>query len=116
MIAANGAKIAEVGEKLMPMKTSSGETLNWPFIAGDVRNMLKSVGTTCDQGNWVVYTKDGGWIINEKTRKRTPFNRVQNTYAIDVWVETPEEEQNGWTTVKGKRQAASGFTRQSAVP
>ena len=67
-----------------------------------MKKALKSVGTTCDAGNYVLYTEWGGYIINAKSHQHIEFDRVNNTYAIDAFV----------------RDAAKpkGFQRQAAAP
>ena len=115
MVAANGTPIAEVGERRVLAVSDSGADLDWTFIAGDVRKILKSTATTCDEDKWMIFTKTGGWIVDLKTRKRIPFNRVGNTYAMDAWVRVLKEDESGWNTVN-KRGKSSGFTRPSGHP
>ena len=97
----DGTEIKIAGEKLAGFMTKEGDQLKWPFLAGDVKKSLKSVGTTCDAGNYVLYTEWGGYIINRKSHKHMEFDRVGNVYAIDAWV-------------IDKRQA--GFQRQATAP
>ena len=73
-------------EKCIELMTKEGHQLAWPFVAGNVKKGLKSVGTTCDAGNYVFSTEWGGYIINDKTHKHIEFDRVGNVYAIDAWV------------------------------
>ena len=97
--AANGTPIAISGEKWVHFRTREGWNLSWPFIAGDVKKYLKSVGTTCDAENYVIFYKDGGYIVRETDGSYLEFDRVGNIYAIDVWVKvgskTDLELQNG---------------------
>ena len=86
LCAANGTEIKIAGEKVVEFMTKEGDQLQWPFLAGDVKKSLKSVGTTCDAGNYVLYTEWGGYIINKKSHKHMEFDRVGNTCAIDAWV------------------------------
>ena len=102
LAAANGTPIEVTGEKRVKFKVKEGHELEWPFIAGKVKKTLKSVGTTCDAGNYVLYTEWGGYIINAKTHEHIEFDRVNNVYAIDAFVK-----------IKGN---ASGFARQAAAP
>ena len=104
LAAADGTPIKIEGEKCIHFMTKEGHQLAWPFIAGDVRKGLKSVGTTCDAGNYVLFTEWGGYIINDKTHKHIEFDRVGNVYAIDAWVK--DEEGSG----------SSGFARQVRMP
>ena len=98
MSAANGTPILEVGEREVKFMTETGKEVTWPFIAGDVNKMLKSVATTCDLDYYVIFTKRGGHIVHEQTHESMPFCRVGNTYAMDAWVRDTD------------------FTRQSTKP
>ena len=89
LVAANNTPIAAKGEKKSEAVTAEGIEIDWSFIAGDVKKMLKSIATTCDDDYWVVFKKDGGWIIDTSTKQRTAFQRVGNSYVLDVWVFVP---------------------------
>ena len=73
------------------------------LMTSTVKKGLKSVGTTCDAGNYVLFTEWGGYIINDKTHKHIEVDRVGNVYAIDAWI-------------RDGSRAASGFARQAASP
>ena len=103
--AANGTPITVSGEKWISFQTKEGINLTWPFIAGSVKKTLKSVGTTCDADNYVVFRKHNGYIIREDESAYIEFNRVGNIYSIDVWVRIGSRAD----------QAASDFTRQVAA-
>ena len=60
--AANGTPIEISGEKWIEFVTKEGWNLNLPFIAGSVKKTLKSVGTTCDADNYVLFRKTCGYI------------------------------------------------------
>ena len=89
-------------------------------IAGDVGKMLKSTATTCDEDNWVIFTKTGGWIVDTNTKEKIHFERSGNNYFMDLWVKVPdsvdkidEGEWKVYTGNKGKRKSSPGFTGQS---
>ena len=86
LAAANGTAIQVDGEQKVQFTVKEGHDLEWPFLVGDVKKALKSVGTTCDAGNYVLYTEWGGYIINAKLHQHIEFDRVNNTYAIDAFV------------------------------
>ena len=52
-----------------------------------------SVSRICDQGNCVVFTATGGYVL-DKQGSKTAFNRKNNVYVLDMWtkVETVETE------------------------
>ena len=102
LAAANGTGIRIDGEQRVEFTVKEGHDLEWPFIVGDVKKALKSVGTTCDAGNYVLYTEWGGYIINSKSHKRIEFDRINNTYAIDAFVNIASKPK--------------GFQRQAVAP
>ena len=63
--AANGTPIEIAGEKWIAFTTREGWNLVWPFIAGNVKKTLKSVGTTCDANNYVIFYKTHGFNVHE---------------------------------------------------
>ena len=120
LVAANNTPISEKGEKHVCAVTNAGQEINWPFIAGDVGKMLKSTATTCDEDNWVIFTKTGGWIVDTNTKEKIHFERSGNNYFMDLWVKVPdsvdkidEGEWKVYTGNKGKRKSSPGFTGQS---
>ena len=80
--------------------------MNWPFIAGKVKKTLKSVGTTCDAQNYVLFDDEIGYIIHKADESYIEFCRIGNVYAIDVWIRIGSEAD----------KEASGFTRPVAAP
>ena len=101
---ATGSPIKISGQKRIQFHTKEGHSLSWPIIAGNVKKPLKSVATTCDAGNYVLFTKWGGYIIRENSFKHLEFDRVGNVYAIDAWIKDQGTSQ------------ASGFTRPAEAP
>ena len=98
-----------------PLKalTDEGFPLDFTFITGAVKKALKSTAITCDEGGengqWVIHTKRGGWIVNCQTRQKIPFKRQGNTYYIDAWVKLPKKSVN----VDSIDKKSPGFTRPS---
>ena len=95
-------KLAQKSEKVLNQYAEEGWELCWPFIAGKVKKTLKSVGTSCDAGNYVIFYDDGGYIVHRATRDYIRFERVGNVYVIDVWVRIGSQAD----------RASSGFARQ----
>ena len=113
LVAANQTPIVEKGEKRIQGVTDDGQDIDWKFIAGDVGKVLKSTATTCDEGNWVIFHKTGGWIVDVNTKKRTYFNRTGNTYAMDLWIRTPEDKEMNEQEVMNIQKESLHFSRQS---
>jgi hypothetical protein len=103
--AANGTPIEISGEKWISFSTKEGWDLEWPFIAGKVKKTLKSVGTTCDADNYVLFRKTNGYIVHEADKAFIEFDRVGNVYVIDVWIRIGSKAD----------EAMSGFARQARV-
>ena len=105
------------GEKRIEVVTEGGAEIDWRFISGGVKKILKSIATTCDDNNWVIFTGNGGWIVDVRTKERVPFERVGNSYVLDVWAWVPRSNPNEWTKVgkngKAVKPVTEGFTRQS---
>jgi hypothetical protein len=66
-----------------------------------------SVSRICDQGNCVVFTATGGYVMDKQGAK-TSFCRKNNVYVLDMWtkVETGEEE------TKPEKTMTQSFRRQ----
>ena len=58
------------------------------FQIAEVTRPLMAVGTTCDNGNIVVYGPAGGCIYNLDTGVQTNFARRGGIYELDLWVRT----------------------------
>ena len=109
LAAANGTPIPVRGEKWIKFTIREGHQLNWTFIAGKVKKTFKSVGTTCDAGNEVLFTQWGGFIFHE-SGATIEFERISNTYPIPVSVRV------GSTADVAAQVSELGFTRQVAAP
>ena len=77
-----------------------------PFIAGKVKKTLKSVGTTCDADNYVIFYKLRGYIVRLADGSYIEFDRRGNVYTMDVWVRIGSSAD----------RATSGFTRPVTTP
>ena len=59
-----------------------------------------AVSQTCDAGNHVLFTSDGGWIYNLVDGSTTPFQRNENIYELGMWLHVDD--------ANGKPQEDSG--------
>ena len=82
-----------MGQKVLSIQTNEGEGTNVMYHIAEVSRPLTSVGATCDRGNWVVYTPQGGFIMNSQTGERTSFERKGGIYELDLW--TRDEDNRG---------------------
>jgi hypothetical protein len=62
-----------------------------------------SVSRICDQGNCVVFTATGGYVLDKKGLK-TSFRRKNNVYVLDMWTKVEPAEE---TTTLDKTEAQS---------
>lgn len=60
---------------------------------GEVHRPLTSVTRTCDAGNLVIYTPEGGYIYGLDDGSCTHFGRFSNVYELDLWPKA--EDANG---------------------
>ena len=116
-ICGDGTKIESNGEKKFQAVTDDGFLLDCKFISGAVKKILKSTATTCDeggdQGQWVVHTKTGGWIVNVEPKWKIPLRRVGNTYFMDAWVRVPDnckDKSKEKMEIDGVNTKKAGFT------
>ena len=86
LVSASGARIPNLGQKCVRFTTNEGKNATGLYQIADVHRPLTSVSSTCDKGNWVVYTSKGGFILNCETGDRTYFDRVGGIYELDLWV------------------------------
>ena len=81
------AKPASKAENLHELSTRSPM---WP-------GPLKSVNGVCDQGNNMLFTHTGSWIINHETGRYTWFPREHGVYVLHSWIsESPTEKPVRW--------------------
>ena len=62
-VAANGHKIANLGQRKIQGVTDTGVPLGMTWQVAEVKQPLASVGRMCDAGNVAVFTKDGGYVV-----------------------------------------------------
>ena len=92
-----------MGQKVLTIQTNEGMDITVLYQTAEVSRPLTSVSATCDRGNWVVYTPQGGFILNCLTGERTSFERSGGIYELDLWMR--DEHNHG-------SDSASSFPRQ----
>jgi hypothetical protein len=107
-VAANGAKMENMGEKKAKFRTNGTQAINGiTFQVTDVSKPLASVSRILDKGNRVVFSRgpEGSYIENTETGEWFPLKEERGTFVLDVeWL---EPEVNQLSTHR-----ASGFPRQ----
>ena len=92
-----------MGQQKLHVQINEGRDATVVYQIAEVSRPLTAVSATCDSGNWVVYTPQGGFIMNCQTGRRTHFERNGGIYELDLWVRN-EDMQNG--------DQPAGFPRQ----
>ena len=75
-----------MGQQMLHVQTNEGRDATVVYQIAEVSRPLTAVTATCDSGNWVVYTPQGGFIINCETGRRTHFERNGGIYELDLWM------------------------------
>ena len=83
---ADGGVIKNKGEKTVTMYSEDGDQFRARYQITNVTRPLNSISRVCDQGNNVLFTKTGGWIINHETGRYTWFPREHEMYVLHSWV------------------------------
>ena len=68
----------------------NGTGVHLEFDVVKVTKPLASVYSITRTGSDVVFKKDGGYILNVDTNKRTPLRLDGKLYYLDLWIEVPE--------------------------
>ena len=91
---ADGGKIVNQGRRTIPSFTHAGEAVNMKYDVADVIKPLNSVTQICDEGNQVLFTKNGGCIWNETTGHVVEFSRERGVYVLETWTHLPQSTVN----------------------
>ena len=102
-VSASAGRMPNMGQKALQVQTNEGRNAKVLYQIADVSRPPTSVSSTCDKGNWVVYTPQGGFIMNCQTGDRTSFERKGGIYELDLWIRD--------TDMRGGHYS-SGFPRQ----
>ena len=68
------------------------------YHIAEVSRPLTAVSQTCDNGNCVMFTPNGGFIWNLKTGSKTNFERRGGIYELDLWVKDADLAGGGTST------------------
>ncbi len=101
-ISADQGRIEHQGQQVLHVTTGEGRHGPPIYQIGDVHRPLMAVSQTCDAGNHVLFTSDGGWIYSLVDGSTTPFQRNENIYELGMWLHV--DDANG-------QPKKSSFTR-----
>ena len=106
---ADGGVSKNKGETIVTMYSEDGDQFRARHQIADVTRPLNSISRVCDQGNILLFTKTGGWIINHETGRYTWFLREHGVYVLHSWVkESPDHEWVRWSGESFSRQGCWG--------
>ena len=100
-VAANGQKIANVGQKKVQGLTDEGIPLGMTWHIADVKKPLASIGRMCDAGNVAIFTRDGGYVVPKNVIEKTlatlekkvsqslRMEREGGVYNFNLWIPKP---------------------------
>ena len=129
-VAANGHKIANLGQRRIEGVTDAGVHLGMTWQVADVKKPLASIGRMCDAGNVAVFTKEGGYVVPKEylqkavdglERLEGPALRMRReggVYNFNLWMPVPPREvrtKNQFSVLQeDDEEEASGFARPGA--
>ena len=101
-VSASGDEIENLGEQLIEIVTDDGISGQMKYQSADVTRPLNSISEMCDaggeDGQYVIFSKWGGVVLNLETGRRIPFQREEGIYTLNVWVKPkPNEATAGFT-------------------
>ena len=85
-LAANGGRIANRGQQLLPCMLGNGDITEAVFQVADVSRPLMSVSKVCEAGNRVIFGQSGGVILNLSSGKTTVFEMKDGVYVFPLWI------------------------------
>ena len=95
-ISASDDVIPNLGEQVLDIMTNDNRIGQVKYQMAEVSRPLNSVSEICDAGGqwgqYVIFGRHGGAIINLETGRQTPFPREDGIYTLDFWVRPNEGE------------------------
>ena len=102
-IAAGHERIPNLGQQVLEVTTNEGREKKALYQVAEVTRPLTSVGSTCDQNNFVIYGPRGGCIYSLVNVSQTLFDRRGGIYELDLWLRSGNHASG---------QTHPGFARQ----
>ena len=90
---ADGTPVHNEGEKTLTMCTSDGNHMRrMTFQVAAVNKALGSVSKMVENGNKVVFARDGSYIENEWSKDRLWLREDNGVYVLDILVAPPNHK------------------------
>ena len=83
-ISASAGRLPNMGQQRLQVKTNEARDSKVLYQIAEVSRPLTAVSGTCDAGNCVVFTSEGGFIMNCQTGGHTYFQRNGGIYELDL--------------------------------
>jgi hypothetical protein len=104
-VSASGDDIENEGEQVLEVVTMQGVPMKQKYQSAQVHRPLNSISEICDaggaSGQFVLFSKWGGIVLNPENGRRVPFDREDGIYTMGMWVRPKSAH----------RRTTSGFTR-----
>jgi hypothetical protein len=97
-VSASGGRLPNMGQQKLRVQTNEGRDAMVLYQIAEVSRPLTAVSQTCDNGNCVMFTPNGGFIWNLKTGSKTNFERRGGIYELDLWVKDADLAGGGTST------------------
>ena len=110
-ICADGARIPNMGEKLVRGITDEGTSVAVNFQVAAVDKPLIAISKLTEAGHDVQFTKEGGDSTHKATGNRTFFSKKSGVYVIRLWVRKQAEQRQMEIETSGARTTSSGGSR-----
>ena len=100
-VSASGDIIENLGQQVLEVMTEDGYETQAKYQSADVQRPLNSISEICDaggeEGQYVVFSKWGGVVLNPDNGRRIPFDREEGIYNLTMWVKDYEKNASGFT-------------------
>jgi hypothetical protein len=88
---ANGDKIPNLGQKLLPVVTDEGSLRGVLAQVADVSGALTSARAMNESGHVVVIDGEDSFVLNKMTGEVNAIEDDGTSYNFDMWICPPEE-------------------------
>ena len=84
------------GSRCVTAIAENSEFKHTNFRVTGVHKALASVAAICDRGQSVVFDNGGSYIFDKRTGTRTPFEREDDVYRLNVHIPRPQPDSADW--------------------
>ena len=92
-VAANGARILNLGEQRVGFWTADGIGTSWTFQVCQVNKPLASVAKLVDDGWKVIFDSELSCLVHKRTGKVIKLKKERGVYVIDAYIESDPQTQ-----------------------